>query len=189
MDIKQKRSILSAVFKAFALFTLLEIGWVCYYSINAIVKNEGILWLNITMLALEFLIIVYFLVLEKKLKKLKNLYGIAKYLFFILFITISGIIAGIFYMYYIGYTLNLGYYLTLGILLLEELFITFMFFTSLSLIKLYKNTTITIDNTSEVPNYDDELMLKKKRDELNRKLEMRKVTEEIEAMKKELGEE
>ena len=63
-----------------------------------------------------------------------------------------------------------------------------MLFVGLSLIKLYKNTTLTIDSVSEVPNYDDELMLKKKRDELNRKLEMKKVAEEIESMKKELGE-
>ena len=53
---------------------------------------------------------------------------------------------------------------------------------------LNANTTLTINSVSEVPNYDDELMLKKKRDELNRKLEMKKVAEEIESMKKELGE-
>ena len=91
-------------------------------------------------------------------------------------------------MYYKGYTLSTGYYLTISILLLEELFVMLMLFVGLSLIKLYKNTTLTIDSVSEVPNYDDELMLKKKRDELNRKLEMKKVAEEIESMKKELGE-
>ena len=45
-----------------------------------------------------------------------------------------------------------------------------------------------IDDLSEVPNYNDEIMLKKKLDELNRKLEMKKVTDEIEAKQKELEE-
>lgn len=189
MDIKQKRSILSATFKIFALITIVAIGWVGYYSINALVKEDGYLWLNITLLALDFFIAICYLIMLKKVKKNKNLFGNSKFLFFILFITFVGVVVGIFLMYYKGYTLSIGYYLTIGILLTEELFVLFMLFTGLSIIKLYKNTTITIDNTSEVPNYDDELMLKKKRDELNRKLEMKKVTEEIEAMKKELGEE
>ena len=189
MDIKQKRSILSAVFKLFALMVLISIGWVGYYSINAIIKNEGYLWLNITLLALDFFLAICYLAMLGKVKKIKNLFSNSKFLFFLLFITFVGIVVGIFFMYYKGYTLSTGYYLTIGILLVEELFVMFMLFTGLSIIKLYKNTTITIDNTSEVPNYDDELMLKKKRDELNRKLEMKKVTEEIESIKKELGEE
>lgn len=188
MDIKQKRSILSAVFKAFALFTIIAVGWVGYYTINALVKNEGILWLNITILVLQFFVILCYLVMIKKTKKLKNLFGNAKFLFLIIFMTFTGIVTGIFLMYYKGYTLSTGYYLTISILLLEELFVILMLFVGLSLIKLYKNTTLTIDSVSEVPNYDDELMLKKKRDELNRKLEMKKVAEEIESMKKELGE-
>ena len=74
MDIKQNRSILSAVFKAFALFTIIAAGWVGYYSINALVKNEGILWLNITILVLQFFVILCYLVMIKKTKKLKNLF-------------------------------------------------------------------------------------------------------------------
>lgn len=188
MDIKQKKSILSATFKAFALFAILSIGWVAYFGVYSLIKNLGIFWLNIALLAVDLFILISYFSLIAKMKKLKNLYSSAKLLFFVLFATFSGIVAGIFTMYYTGFIVPIDYYLTIAICVFAEILLLFMFFTALSLIKLHKNTTIIIDSTTEVPNYDDELMLKKQRNELNRKLEMKKVSDEIDEMKKLLGE-
>lgn len=188
MDVKQKKSILSATFKSFALFAILAIGWVAYFGVDALIKNIGIFWLNITLLAVDFFVLISYFSIIDKMKKLKNLYSSAKLLFFVLFLTFLGIIAGIFTMYYTGYTISVDYYLTIAICIFAEVLLLFMFFTALTLIKLHKNTTIAIDSTTEVPNYDDELMLKKQRNELNRKLEMKKVSDEIDDMKKLLGE-
>ena len=57
-----------------------------------------------------------------------------------------------------------------------------------NLSKLNKSTTVTLDSTSEVPNFDDEVMLKKRLDEAARKLEMKKIQEQIEATEKKLDE-
>ncbi|MBE7074410.1 MAG: hypothetical protein E7376_00290 [Clostridiales bacterium] len=188
MDNKQKKQILSAVYKALTLFILAAIAWVCYYSINNLIQQTGILWLNIALLTEELLLLSYLFTILSKTKKIKNLFGLAKYLFLLLFITFSAIIAGIFVVYYTKFILDIGYYLTIGILLVSHVLSLIMFVVSFKLTKLYKSTTITIDPIAEVPNYDDELMLKKQLDELNRKLEMKKVVERIESIKNELGE-
>lgn len=189
MDNKQKRQIMSALYKAFALFAILAIGWVAYFSIDALVKEQGYLWLNITLLAVAFLLLTNYFANVGKVKKIKNFFGVSKFLFFLAFMTFVGAVAGIFVVYYLNYAISFGYYLTIGVLLVGEVFVILMLIVGLQLTKLFKNTTITIDEVSEVPNYDDELMLKKKLDELNRKLEMKKVSEQIEAVKKQLGEE
>lgn len=188
MDSKQKRQIMSALYKALGLFVLLSVAWVAYFAINALVKQQGILWLNITLIAIDFFILMIFFINIEKVNKLKNFYSLAKFIFFITFLTLIAIACGVVVLQVFGYALGAEYYITIGALLAGELFSVLMFFGGLNLTKLFKNNTIVIDDLSEVPNYNDEIMLKKKLDELNRKLEMKKVTDEIEAKQKELGE-
>lgn len=188
MDSKQKRKILISVYKSFALFALLSIGWIIYFSINELIKKEGMIWMNITLLSMAVLLFICFIVNLTKIKKIKNMFVLSKFILYLTFITFLGIIAGIFYMYYTAFVLDLGYYLTIGTLILSELFSISMIIVGVQLLKLFKNTTITIDELSQTPNYDDELLMKKQLDELNRKLEMKKVSEQIESLKKELGE-
>ena len=189
MDNKQMKRILSSVYKAILFFVICAIGWVGYFCINNLIQaTNNILWLDISLLSFAFLLFISILVDISKTKKLKNLFGLSKYLFFLCFIFISAIIAGVFVLYYTEYILTVAYLLTVGVLLFATMLSILGFITSLKLIKVYKGTSVLLDDIGEVPNYDDELNLKKKLDELNRKKEMKKVVDQIESIKKELGE-
>lgn len=189
MDNKQKRRILSSVYKATIFFVFCSIVWVGYFTINNFVNNTStLIWLDISILSIAFLLLLDIAIDIAKTKKLKNLFVLSKYLFFVTFITVTAVIAGVFALYYTGYSLPVGYYLTVGVLVFAVLLSIVLFVVSLKLAKLYKGTTVYIEEMGEVPNYDDELMLKKKLDELNRKKEMQKVVNQIEELKNELGE-
>ena len=123
-----------------------------------------------------------------KTKKLKNLFGLSKYLFFLDFIFITSLITGVFFLYYANATLTTSYLLTIGVLLFATILSILLILVSIKLIKAYKGSSVFVEDIGEVPNYDDELMLKKKLDELTRKKEMKKVVDQIESIKKELGE-
>ena len=187
MDSKQKKLILSSIYKAFAFFIVVSICWIVYYACNLLVKHEGILWLNIILIGLAFFLFLNLLISLVKFRKFKNTYKLSKYLFYISFLIISSIIAGIFALYYLKYELDMGYYLTAGVLCFADILSIIMAYVSVNLARIFKNTSVVIDYTSEIPTYDDELQLKKQLDELNRKLEIKKVAEQIEAIKKELN--
>lgn len=59
---------------------------------------------------------------------------------------------------------------------------------SFYLIKLNNKNTFSIDSVSDMPNFDDELMLKKKLEELNKKLYVKQIQDEISKKEKELDE-
>ena len=188
MDIKQKKKFLTLVFKTLSFISLCACAWTIYYGINELVQNAGILWLNITLICVAFLGLIAFFTLSNKMVKNKNLYNVGRYVFALSALTFVGIIAGIFYLYYTSSALNVGEYLTCAIVMLLQAVLVSMLCVAVKINNLNKKTSIQIDSISEVPNYDDELTLKKKLDELSRKLEMKKVAEKIEAMQKELDE-
>ncbi len=188
MDVKQKKKILTTIYKAIAFFVLLSICWVGYYGCDSLINSKGDMWLDIVMLSLAFILFFVFMVNISKFRKFKNVYAVSYFLFYVTFLILAGIIAGVFSIYYLNIVLDYGYYLTIGVLIFADILSVIMAIVSVNLVKIYKNTSIIIDDMSETPTYDDELMLKKQIDELNRKLEMKKVTEKIEEMKKELGE-
>ena len=165
-------------------FVVCAIGWVGSFCINNLVNSTwDILRLDIVMLSIAFLLLIGTFVNANKTKKIKNLYGLSKYLFFLTFLVACGVIAGVFVLYYTGYALNLIYYLTISILILAYILAVLTFVISLKLNKLHKGTSIYIEDNGQIPNYDDELYLKKKLDELNRKKEMQKVVDQIESIK------
>lgn len=189
MDNKQKKRILSSIYKATIFFALCAIGWVGYFCINNFINNiSELLWLDITIISITVLLLLGIIANINKTKKLMNLFGLAKYVFYITFITICGVIAGVFAIYYTKYSLSLGYYLTILVLIFALMLLVFAFAISLKLSKLQKGISVFVDSAEEVPNYDDELSLKKQLDELTRKKEMKKVIDQIEAIKKELDE-
>lgn len=188
MDVKQKKKLLSSIYKAIAFFVLVSICWVGYYCCDSLIKGKGVMWLDITTLSFDLILFLVFIANLSKFRKFKNVYVVSNFLFYISFILFCGIIAGVFSIYYLNISLDSGYYLTLGVLIIANIFSILLAIVNVSLIKIYKNTSIIIDEISEIPTYDDELMLKKQLDELNRKLEMKKVANKIEDMKKELEE-
>lgn len=187
MDNKQKKKILKTIYKTLLLFILLSVGWTCYLAIDKLIaKKSAILWLDIALIVVCALIVIFALAELSKTKHIKNKFGLAKYLYAITFLSFVGVIVLGFVFYYTELTVQNGYLFAIALILASEVLSVVMFIVGLKLAKLYSNTTITIDSTAEVPNYDDELLMKKKLDEMTRKLEMKRVQEKIDAIQKEL---
>lgn len=189
MDNKQKKRILVSIYKATLFFAFCAIVWTGYFAINNFINNVGnLLWLDVVLLSVAFLLLIEISLNASKAKKLKNLFSLSKFLFGLAFLIVTGIIVGAFFLYYTNTLLSFGYFLTLGLVIFALALAIFAFIVSLKLAKLHKGTSVYIEADAPAPNYDDELMLKKKLDELQRKREMQKVVNEIEAIKNELGE-
>lgn len=189
MDNKQKKKILKTIYKTLLLFILLSVGWVCYLAIDKLANQKSaIMWLDIALIVAGALIVIFAFAELSKTKHIKNKFGLSKFLYAITFLSFVGVIVIGFVFYYNELTIQFGYLFAITLILASEILSIIMFIVGLKLSKLYQNTTITIDSTTEVPNYDDELMMKKKLDEMTRKLEMKKVQEKIDAIQKELDE-
>ena len=146
------------------------------------------LWLDIALLIIGLFVVVYVFIELNKTKHIKNKFSLSKYLYLITFLSFVGTIVVGFVFYYKNLPIQFGYLFAIALILASEVLSVIVFIIGLKLSKLYQNTTITIDSTVDVPNYDDEIMLKKKLDEMTRKLEMKKVQEKIDAIQKELDE-
>lgn len=189
MDNKQKKKILNATYRSLLFLVLLSIGWTLYLAIDKIVnKTSSIFWLDVTLIVVSSFVLIFLISDCSKTKNMKNKFGLAKYLFFITFNSIIGVIVGAFVFYYKQLSITNGYLFAVCLIIVAELTCIIIFSLGLKLSKLYQNITINIDSTSETPNFDDELMLKKKLDALNRKLEIKKVQEKIDNIQKELDE-
>lgn len=186
MDTKQRKKLLNSTYKALSLISFLSLGWVVYLAIDKIVGKSGILWLDITLICVCGLVLMFLALDANKTRRLKNKYGTAKYLFFIVFNTLVGIIAGGFVFYYKNIDIKTGYIFAICLVFAVEIICILIFTIGLRLSRLSQNTNVSIDSNSRTPNYDDELYLKKKLNELNRKLEMKKVQEKIDRVQKEL---
>ena len=180
MDNKQKKKFFKWAYVLAILLTLVSVGFAIYLSALKI-KNETTqyLWLDVSFIVANGL---YALIIFSDLHKtrvLKNKYGLAKFLLFVLFLVVVGIMALFGAQYFNYLVVNPIYDLSIKFLAVNSVALSVIFSVGLKLSKLNKNTTITIDSVAETPNYDDELLLKKKLSELNRKLEIQKVQEEI----------
>lgn len=191
MDNKQKRKLLILIYRTIFLFAFLALAATTYFCIDMIVfKSETtILWLDITILCFVFFILCFMVADNIKTRKMTNKYRLAKF-YYLVFVAsfVSLVVIGIMvYAQKINILNYISYILPIGLLFLTEIVLLVNFTLGLSLSKLHKNTTVTIDSSSETPTFDDEVVLKKRLDELNRKLEMKKVQEQIESIEKELN--
>ncbi len=191
MDNGQKRKLLSLVYKTILFFSLIAIGCTIYLCIDKIIsKSNNVMWLDATLIVISCLLFIFILSDFVATKKLYNKYYIAilYYIFFVLCF-LSLIALGIYcYKAQIDFTLYVSYVLPLGLIFATQIILIVNFVLGLIISKLYRNNTITIDSVSDTPNFDDEVLLKKKLDELNRKLSMKKIQDEINRVEKELDE-
>ena len=116
----------------------------------------------------------------------KNKYGLSKFVYFLILLTVVGIISLMIVSSKLNLVVSQNTKYAILILVISEAFIIYAFVLGLKLTLLGKNKAITIDSNSKTPDFDDELMLKKKLDELNRKLEIKKVQDKIDEVQKEL---
>lgn len=192
MDNKQKRKLLILIYRTIFLFAFLALATTTYFCIDKLIfKTEtSVLWLDITILCYVFFILCFMIADNVATRKMSNKYRIAKF-YYLVFVTsfIALVVIGILvYAQKINILNYISYILPIGLLFLTEIVLLVNFTLGLTLSKLHKSTTVTIDSSSETPTFDDEVVLKKRLDELNRKLEMKKVQEQIEHIEKELNE-
>lgn len=190
MENKQKRKLINAVYKTIVLFSVLSLGIVIYLEIDKVKTNNSILWLDITLLCFTFLVLVYIVCDVCTTRKLKNKYKLGQFLFFIVLNTIVSVIALAIYCYYNSANISeyISYILPVSLIFGTELISIVNFLLGVNLTKLYKNTMITLDSVSETPNFNDELLLKKRLDELNRKLAVKEIQSKIDEVEKKLDE-
>lgn len=189
MDNKQKRKLLSSIYRTITFFSFLALGLTIYLAIDKIVKSAGnVFWLDITIISACGLLLIYLLVDNITTKKLKNKYGVAKFFYMLFLLTfMAGIALAVYcYLQKVDVLAYVSYALPLGLMFIVELVLIVNFTLGLYLTKLNRNSTIIVDSTSEVPNFDDEVILKKKLNELNRKLEMKKIQDQIDKVEKDL---
>lgn len=188
MDNKQKRKLLSSIYRTINLFATIALALVLYLEIDKLTKSNNLLWLDVTLIAISVFLLLYIVVETICTKKLCNKYPIAKFFYLLFFISIIGLIVLSVYCYFsnIEVISYIYYALPLGLIFVTELVLIISFIIGLSVSKLYKNSTITLDSMSDTPNFNDEILLKKRLDELNRKLAMKKIQDEIDKVEKEL---
>ena len=189
MDNKQKRKLLSSIYRTINLFALIALALVLYLEIDKLTKqNNNVLWLDVTLIVLTGFLLLYMLAENISTKKMTNRYGISKFFFFIFFNTFVGLIVlGVCcYLMNIDIFAYIYYALPLSLVFATELVLIISFMLGMSVSKLYKNSTITLDSMSDTPNFNDEVMLKKRLDELNRKLAIKKIQDEINNVEKQL---
>ena len=189
MDNKQKRRFFKLLFKIVNITLIIIIGFSLYLSINAI--HQGLtsyIWFDVLMIFINFVLAFLLLLNARLTQKIKNKYILA--IFSIYLISAITIVFGTIwaFKYFGNISLSVINLLTIKFLIINVIGYIISFSVGLKLSKLNQNTTITIDSVSETPNYDDELLLKKKLDELNRKLEIKKVQEQIARVESELDE-
>ena len=191
MDNKQKRVLLSLIYRTMIVITFICLVTAIFLSARRLyLQNSIVQWLDITLTTLAGILLLLSLCDIVTTKKLDGKYTLAKFYYAIILLTFLATIAlGI----YIG-TSNinivdyLAYLLPIGLILGVEVFQVIYFIVGLKLTGLSRKTTITLDSTSPAPNIDDEIQLKKKLDSLNRKLEIKKLQDQIDDVEKKLDE-
>ena len=186
MDNKQKKQLLKSTYTALTMLSILALGWSVYLAVDKLINKSGFMWLDIVIISICALLLIFMLVDANKTKKLKNKYNLAKYLFFLVFNSVVGVIAGGFYFYYKNIEVARGYIFAICLIFAVEIICVLLLAIGMRVSVLSSKTTLKVDSTSETPNFDDELYLKKKLNELNRKLEIKKVQDKIDSVQKEL---
>lgn len=187
MDNKQKKKLLLTTFKAVFFICLICFAWIGYFTVNNFLKmKSNILWLDITILAIASLMLIVSLIMIGKIKKTQNLYGLSSFIIILVFITVLLVAVGIFVMFYYKYNVSFVYKATILLLLFAEILVVVLMVCSHNLITALKNCSIYIEPEKNVPNFDDELYMKKKLDALNRKIEMQKIVKEIQEKENQL---
>lgn len=189
MDKKQKRKLMSTIYKTITFFSLIATGLIIYMCIDKLyTKENSVMWLDIALLIVSSLLLLFIIADSFATRKSLNKYKFSMFYYFLFTFSFIGLIALSLYCYIskIEIANYISYFIPLCLLVATELIIIINLIIGNMLSKLYKNSTIIVDSTTETPNFNDELNLKKKLDELNRKLSMKKIQDEIDKVEKEL---
>ncbi len=191
MDNKQKRVLLSLIYRTMIVITFICLVTAIFLSARRLYLQTSIVtWLDITLTTVASILLLLTLCDIVTTKKLDGKYTLAKCYYIMILLTFLATIAlGVYVaMSDITFVDYLSYVLPIGLILGVEVFQVIYFVVGLKLTGLSRRTTITLDSTSPAPNFDDEIQLKKRLDTLNRKLEIKKLQDQIDDVEKKLDE-
>ena len=191
MDNKQKRKLMTLIYKTITFFSILALGLVLYLVVDRIFSGRNnIDWLNYIILTLTTISVVYILIDNISTKKLTNKYKLANILYVIILTAILGIVTLCVYCYItkINILNHIFYILAIALVMIVLVLQIINFLIGLFITKLHRNSSITLNADSETPTFNDEINLKKRLDELNRKLSIKKIQDEIDQKEKILDE-
>lgn len=192
MDNKQKRIMLSLIYKTMLIISIICMLVSIFLCAKKLYQNDAfsVMWLDITLISLACILIILSLCDIITTKKLDGKFTLAKCYYMVILLTfIATICLGIYvWMSEINFVDYLSYILPIGLILGVEIFQIICFIIGMKLTGLNRKTSIVIDSSSPAPNIDDEIELKKKLDNLNRKLEIKKLQDQIDDVEKKLDE-
>lgn len=191
MDNKQKRKMYKIIYVFLSFIALVLFAYSIYISANYIDGKNYEGWPLIACIIINVVLFLTQIIDSVLTKKLKNKFNLFKVLFLFSVVPIIAYL-GLYITFateLVPAKYTLKYIAVLPVLRFTSAGATVLlvnFIVGLNVSRLLQNTTITIDAVAETPTYNDELLLKKKLDELNRKLEIKKVQEQISKIEQEL---
>ena len=191
MDNKQKRTLLSLLYRTMLIISILCLFVTIFLCSQRIYKNvDSVMWLDITLICLSCVLFILCISDIVTTKKLDGKYALAKFYYIVILLTFISVITLSIYVWMADIEIvnYISYFLPIGLLIGAEIVQILSFITGLKLTGLSRRTTITLDSSSPAPNFDDEIELKKKLDALNRKLAIKKLQDEINDAEKKLDE-
>ncbi len=191
MDNKQKRTLLSLLYRTMLIISILCLFVTIFLCSQRIYKNvDSVMWLDITLICLSCVLFILCISDIVTTKKLDGKYALAKFYYTVILLTFISVITLSIYVWMADIEIvnYISYFLPIGLLIGAEIVQILSFITGLKLTGLSRRTTITLDSSSPAPNFDDEIELKKKLDALNRKLAIKKLQDEINDAEKKLDE-
>ncbi len=192
MDNKQKRMLLSLIYRTLLFISLISIAIVIFLSIKNLITsdNQAIFWLDIVMLCISIMMFLLIIIDIVTTKKFRNKYILAKFYYTITLLTFVGLIALALYVWMseVNYLDYISYLLPIGLIVGAQIFGIIAFIVGLKITGLNRKNIIVLDENSPAPNFDDEIELKKRLDSLNRKLSIKKLQEQIQEAEKKLDE-
>lgn len=195
MEKVQKRKLLTKIYRTIYLlcFALLAvIVYLCLEPVLEILKLNLVsnnLYIASSVIGVFAILSLLFMLIDMhKTKKLHNKHKLALFGYVIFTFTFILVVGSLVFAHFNSDVLAvmLIYRLAIGLVVVLQSLLILNFVIGITLSKLQKSTTVSVDSTSKIPNFDDEIALRKKLNELNRKAEMKKVQEKIENIEKSL---
>lgn len=187
----QKRKLLTFINKTTSVLCFIAILCAMYCNIDMIVSNlYDIIWFNIVLIVITAVVLMFLFSNMNSIKNFKNSYITATlYYCFVIFCCLAIFCLGLYiYIQQIELINYISLLTPILFVILAQLLQLINIIISFYLIKLNNKNTFSIDSVSDMPNFDDELMLKKKLEELNKKLYVKQIQDEISKKEKELDE-
>ena len=101
MDNKQKRMLLSLIYRTLLFISLISIAIVIFLSIKNLITsdNQAIFWLDIVMLCISIMMFLLIIIDIVTTRKFRNKYILAKFYYTITLLTFVGLIAQALYVW------------------------------------------------------------------------------------------